>query len=144
MKSLFALTLCGLLVSSPAWSVTLIKSEEAKLPPASGTLATRGISRGPGIKILAPQPGAELSSPFELKVAFEPRGGAQIDPASVKVIYLKAQPVDLSQRVKAGVSAQGIVLSGAETPPGEHQIQISVQDSEGRIGNAVVQLNVAK
>jgi hypothetical protein len=77
-------------------------------------------------------------------VSFEPRGGAKIDLASVKVTYLKANSVDLLPRVKPGLTEGGITLAGAQVPPGEHQIQISLQDSEGRQSNAILLLNVAK
>jgi hypothetical protein len=133
------------LVSGPAAAVTLIKDEEAHLPAAVGGLVTRGITRGPGVKMLSPDPAAgPVKSPFNLKVSFEPRGGARIDPASVSVTYLKATPVDLLPRVKAGLSAGGIELAGAEVPPGEHQIRVTVQDSEGRQSSTVLQLNVVK
>lgn len=144
MSRLPACLLVACFLSAPAWSFTLIKNDEAKLPSASGVLATRGISRGPGVKVVTPDPAAAISSPFNLKIAFEPRGGARIDPAATRVTYLKATPVDLLPRVKSGLSEQGLVLEGAETPPGEHAIQISVQDSEGRVTNTVIQLNVVK
>jgi hypothetical protein len=144
MNRLPAWFLAASFLSAPAWSFTLIKNDEARLPAASGLMATRGISRGPGVKVLAPDLAAGISSPFNLKIAFEPRGGAKIDPTATKVTYLKATPVDLLPRVKAGLSEQGLVLEGAETPPGEHAIQISVQDSEGRVTNTVIQLNVVK
>ncbi|WP_416243308.1 hypothetical protein ACLSSQ_16825 [Azospira sp. APE16] len=138
------MALLGLL-SGPAAAVTLIKDEEARLPAAAGALVTRGITRGPGVKMLSPDPAAgAVKSPFNLKVSFEPRGGARIDPASVSVTYLKATPVDLLPRVKAGLSAGGIELAGAEVPPGEHQIRVTVQDSEGRQSSTVLQLNVVK
>lgn len=141
------LSICFLLaafLNTPAWSFTLIKNDEAKLPAASGVLATRGISRGPGVKVVTPDLAGGISSPFNLKIVFEPRGGSKIDPAATRVTYLKATPVDLLPRVKAGLSEQGLALEGAETPPGEHAIQISVQDSEGRVTNTVIQLNVVK
>lgn len=145
VTSFFAtMALLGLL-SGPAAAVTLIKDEEARLPAAAGALVTRGITRGPGVKMLSPDPAAgPVKSPFNLKVSFEPRGGARIDPASVSVTYLKATPVDLLPRVKAGLSAGGIELAGAEVPPGEHQIRVTVQDSEGRQSSTVLQLNVVK
>ncbi len=145
VTSVFAtMALLGLL-SGPAAAVTLIKDEEARQPAAAGGLVTRGITRGPGVKMLSPDPAAgAVKSPFNLKVSFEPRGGARIDPASVSVTYLKATPVDLLPRVKAGLSAGGIELSGAEVPPGEHQIRVTVQDSEGRQSSTVLQLNVVK
>lgn len=145
VTSFFAtMALLGLL-SGPAAAVTLIKDEEARLPAAVGGLVTRGITRGPGVKMLSPDPAAgPVKSPFNLKVSFEPRGGARIDPASVSVTYLKATPVDLLPRVKTGLSAGGIELPGAEVPPGEHQIRVTVQDSEGRQSSTVLQLNVVK
>lgn len=145
VTSVFAtMALLGLL-SGPAAAVTLIKDEEARQPAAAGGLVTRGITRGPGVKMLSPDPAAgAVKSPFNLKVSFEPRGGARIDPASVSVTYLKATPVDLLPRVKAGLSAGGIELPDAEVPPGEHQIRVTVQDSEGRQSSTVLQLNVVK
>lgn len=128
-----------------AHAAPLIKDSEAKLPAATGTLTTRGITRGPGIKLLSPEPGAAvLKSPFNFKVAFEPRGGAQVDVDSVKVTYLKTPSVDLLDRVKVGLSAKGIELNEAEAPPGEHQIRISLQDSDGRQSSTVINFTVLK
>ncbi len=133
------------LLALPAHAFKLIKDDEAKLPAAPGALNTRGITRGPGIRQLSPEPaGGPLKSPLNLKLSFEPRGGSKIDPASIKVIYLKAAPVDLSDRVKHGVSDRGLELAGAEVPPGDHEIQVTVQDSEGRKSAHVVKLTVAK
>ena len=144
MKSFHTILLSAALLSTPSWAFTLIKNDEAKLPPAAGALATRGISRGPGIKVVTPDVGGQVSSPFNLKVVFEPRGGAKIDVAATKVTYLKATPVDLGPRIKPGLSEQGISLDGAEVPPGDHAIQLSVQDSEGRVTNTVIQFSVVK
>lgn len=122
---------------------TLIKESEAKLPPApAATLATRAITRGPGVRVVSPE--AAVSSPFPLRVAFEPRGGAKIDLASVKVVYLRSPNVDLLDRLKGGLSEKGIELSAAEVPPGEHQIRITLQDSEGRQTSTLVNLSVVK
>lgn len=145
MLALSASLFVGVTGVSLAAGVALIKPDEAKLPAAAGGLATRGITRGPSIKMVSPDPAVELvKAPFDLKVAFEPRGGAKINMDSVKVTYLKASPVDLLPRIKPGLTEGGITLTGAQVPPGEHQIQISVQDSEGRQSNTVLQLNVAK
>ena len=79
-----------------------------------------------------------------MKFQFEPRGGSKIDPASVKVTYLKAPLVDLTDRVKPFVSATGIDMTKVEIPPGEHDIKVQVTDSEGRVGSTVVSLVVSK
>jgi hypothetical protein len=146
MKKSLATSLAVLMLSAygSAQAVTLIKESEAKLPAASGSLATRGITRGPAIKQVSPSPDEAVKSPLNLKVSFEARGGARIDPASVKAVYLKSPSVELTERVKPAVSDSGIELNDAVVPAGEHQISISVTDSEGRQSNSVITLKVAK
>ncbi len=132
------------LVTITANAAPLITAKEAKLPDAAGGLNTRGISRGPGIKIISPEPGSPSKGPFEFKVDFEPRGGSSIDKSTVKVIYMKSPIVDLTPRIKGSLSDSGFDLKNAEIPPGEHQIKIVVQDSEGREGSTVTTLVGAK
>lgn len=147
MKKSLATSLVVVMLSaygSAHAAVTLIKPAEAKLPAASGSLATRGITRGPAIKQVSPSPDEAVTSPLNLKVSFEARGGAKIDPASVKAVYLKSPSVELTDRVKPAVSDSGIELNDAVVPAGEHQISISVTDSEGRQSNSVITLKVAK
>jgi hypothetical protein len=126
-------------------AVQLITPKEAKLPEASGALKTRGIARGPGIKVNSPDMGApEIKSPFDLKVDFESRGGNKIDPASIKVTYLKATEVDLTSRMKGAITEHGIDFIKAEVPPGEHAVRITVKDVDGRESNSVLNLVVTK
>ena len=131
-------------LSSFVCAAPLISAQEAALPAASGTLATRGISRGPGVKLASPEADTPTAVPFDLKVNFEARGDAKIDPNSVKVTYMKSPPVDLTPRLKKSISASGIDLNKAEVPPGTHTIRVSVKDSEGRETNSVMNLVVAK
>ena len=140
------LILAGMLLATSAVAETLIKESEARLPPAPATAtATRSITRGPGIRILSPDAGSlSLASPFPLQIAFEPHGGAKIDLSTVRLTYLRSPSVDLTERVKAGLSEKGIDLKAAEVPPGEHQIRVSVQDSDGRQSNVVLNLNVTR
>ena len=123
----------------------LITPKEAKLPEANGSLKTRGISRGPAIKVNSPDlTAAEIKSPFDLKVLFESRGGNKIDPGAVKVSYLKATEVDLTPRLQGAISASGIDFTKAEVPPGEHAIKITVKDVEGRESSTVLNLTIGK
>jgi hypothetical protein len=131
-------------ISSIAFSAPLISPKEAELPNSPPTLSTRGISRGPAIKLNSPEADAPVISPFEFKVSFDARGDSKIDPNSVKVIYMKSPFVDLTPRLKNAISANGIDFSKAEVPPGTHTIRITVKDSEGRETNSVVNLVVAK
>ena len=131
-------------LSATANAGTLITPKEAKLPDATGKLNTRGISRGPGIKVVSPEAGAQTKGPFEFKVDFEPRGGSTIDKSSVRVIYMKSPVVDLTPRLINSVTDSGIDMKNAEIPPGEHFVKISVKDSDGREASTITTLVGAK
>jgi hypothetical protein len=144
--------ICALFVSvslyaaaavAQAQTVQLISNDEAKLPNATGQVSSRGITRGPGIKVLSPDPASKtVKGPFDLKIAFEPRGGSKIDASSATLTYLKNPPVDLTGRVKSGIKPEGIDVSKAAVPIGEHQIRVTVKDDEGRQTSVVLSLNV--
>jgi len=138
------LTVTLFLVFNSVIAAPLISPKEAALPPAAGTLATRGISRGPAIKLTSPEADTPVMAPFDFKVNFEARGDAKIDPSSVKVVYMKSPFVDLTPRLKSAISANGIDFAKADVPPGTHTIRVTVKDTEGRETNSVLNLVVNK
>ena len=140
----FAISTVLFLSSATIFAAPLISAKEAALPAALGTLATRGISRGPAVKLNSPEADTPVMSPFDFKVAFEARGDAKIDPTSVKVIYMKSPFVDLTPRLKSAISANGIDFAKADVPPGTHTIRVSVKDTDGRETNSVLTLVVNK
>ena len=145
MKLSHVLLATSLVLSSQVGvAASLISTKEAALPPAAGALATRGISRGPGVKMASPEADTPVMAPFDFKVNFEPRGDAKIDPGSVKVVYMKSPFVDLTPRLKSAISANGIDFAKADVPPGTHTIRVTVKDSEGRETNSVLNLVVNK
>lgn len=144
MKTLIALATALTVSTTAAWAFPLIKADEAKLPAASLPAPSRGIFRGPAIKVVSPDVSTSIPTTFNLRVQFEPRGESKIDIGATKVTYLKATPVDLLPRIKGGLSEQGIVLEGAEVPAGEHLIQISIQDTEGRTTQSIIRLNAQR
>jgi hypothetical protein len=128
-------------------TVILITDEESTLPaaPESDLKFRAGISRGPSIVVLSPKPGESgLRSPFRLRIKFEGRGGAQIDPDSLKLSYNKKSAVDLTPRVKPYVLAAGIDLPEASVPPGEHSFRAEIKDKEGRTGSVIFIISVSK
>lgn len=145
MKFIQFLLLVSLVLSASAVNAAqLISAKEAALPAASGALATRGISRGPSVKLISPEADAPVVSPIDFKVNFEARGEGKIDPASVKVVYMKSPFVDLTPRLKNAITSSGIDFSKADVPPGAHTIRVTVKDADGRETNSVFTLNVAK
>lgn len=131
-------------ICAPLSAASLISAKEAALPPAAGVLTTRGISRGPAVKLISPEADTPVQSPFDFRVSLDARGGQKIDPDSVKVVYMKSPFVDLTPRLKSSITASGIQLSKAEVPPGTHTIRITAKDTEGRETNSVVTIVVTK
>jgi hypothetical protein len=134
-----SLTLCG-----TAGALTLITEDEARLPPGPSGMSRGGITLGPGIMVVTPVPDKTVRAPFTMKVTFQPHGGSKIDASRVKVIYLKSPAVDLTTRLKAGITAAGINVTDATAPPGTHDIKIDVTDDAGRTKSAVVSFTVVK
>lgn len=123
--------------AAQAQALQLVTADEAKLPAVAATPGTRAITRGPGVKLATPE---SVSGAFPLKVEFAPRGGSKIDPASVKVEYLRGTGVDLTARLKSSIRSEGIEVAAAQVPAGEHAFRVSVRDSEGREGKAEFKL----
>jgi hypothetical protein len=111
---------------------TLITEAEARLPDAPSAAPTRGISRGPGVRLSTPD--EVTARGFPLQLALDPRGGARIDPDSLKVTYLKQPAVDLTARLMPGLQGNQIALARVAVPAGIHPIRVSVRDTEGREG----------
>lgn len=131
-------------ISTASLAAPLISQKESELPNAPSALSTRGISRGPSVKLNSPSADTSVIAPFDFKVSFEARGDSTIDPSSVKVIYMKSPFVDLTPRLRNAISVNGIDFVKAEVPPGTHTIRITVKDTDGRETNSTVNLVVAK
>jgi len=149
--TLYALSLvsCGIAILgvsgliSPVRAMTLISEEEARRPVGEVTpeLGLRGITRGPSIKIVSPS-GVTTTSPVVLRIVFEAHGGSAINVAAVKVTYLKSPSVDLTQRLRPYITADGIAVDQADVPAGRHAVRIDVRDAEGRQSSSVLNFTV--
>jgi hypothetical protein len=145
MKTINAIAVMLLLASASVDAAPLIFDSEARLPSSEPPPRFRAISRGPGIKVESPRhDGETVKSPFDLKLAFKPHGGAKIDPGKVKIIYLNNPDVNLADRVKPYISENGINFVNAEAPVGKHVIQFVLEDTDGRQSSKVIDLNVVK
>lgn len=146
LRHLLKITAAGILFAAAgsAGAIDLITDEEARLP-ATPKMATRGgITRGPSIKVVSPNPDGQVKAPFTMKVEFQPHGGSKIDANSVKVTYLRKPAVDLTPRLKTAISESGINLGDANVPAGAHDIKIDVTDAEGRTKSETVSFTVVK
>lgn len=129
-------------MTQTAQPIRLITIEEANLPPSGEAGAPeRNMTRGPGVDRVAPS-AIGVDGPFRFAVKFKPRNGVPIDPASVRVTYLRQPSVDLTPRVKAFVTADGIDAPAVVVPPGKHVVEIEATDKEGRLGRGRITLTV--
>jgi len=122
----------------------LITTEEAGLPPPKGAVGVdrRGVTRGPKIELVS---GTDnIASPTRFQVKFQTFGGATVDLASVKVLYLRTPNVDLTERLKTFLQPMGIDMPDASLPPGEHMLRVDIKDSDGRAGSSSFVLKVAR
>ena len=140
IRALILVALFAAATAVHAQSIQLVSDEEARRPSAPEEPGKRAISRGPGVKLASPE--SVSAGAFQFKVTFEPRGGSKVDPASVKVEYLKTPLVDITERVKPSVKPEGIDLSAVALPVGEHPFRVTVRDDEGRLGTATFNLKV--
>jgi len=141
----FAIVALSMALMSDAKADMLISAQEAALPSASAAGITfRSVTRGPKVQLVSPPDASVVHSPVALHLKFESYGGATIDPASVKVTYMKKPAVDLTARVKTYIRPDGVDMETAEIPPGEHIIKVDVTDSQGRAGSSTFTLKVDK
>lgn len=124
-----------------AEAMELITASEASLPNA----VPRGITRSPGIRLVSPPAGAKaVASPFPFKIEFAPHGGAHIDPATVRLTYLKLPLVDLTPRIGPYLTGSGIQIPNAQVPPGKHALKLEMRDSDGRTAETLISLIVLR
>jgi hypothetical protein len=131
-----------LALAGTAKAEMLISTQEAGLPESP--FNERGAFPGPKIVLVAPSQGTTpVKAPMRLQIKFEQRG-AKIDLDSLRITYIKLQPVDLTERVRPFVSQDGVDFKNAEVPPGTHKIRVEVRDVDGVPGGADVILKVGQ
>jgi hypothetical protein len=112
--------------------VWLVTSQEAAMPPSATSNAGRSITRGPAIRQVSPAAAVSANQPFDLRVDFAGRGGEKINPATAQIMILRGGNIDITQRIKPFITANGIAMPGAMVPAGTHVLQVAVSDADGR------------
>lgn len=127
----------------PSDAVWLVTPEEAAMPSApADQITTRGLGpfeigreapdTGPLIEVLKPEGGKAQSPPVAVSVKFAPRN-APVDVSSLKVQVVKLIPIDITDRVRPYVTAEGIEIPDAKLPSGEYKVRLSLSDNAGGI-----------
>jgi hypothetical protein len=119
------------------WIVT---SQEAALPLSATSKAGRAISRGPAIRQVSPAGPVTSNSPFALRVEFAGRSGEKIDPATAQITILRGNNINITQRLRAFITPNGIEIPDAMVAPGIHVLQVAISDDRGRQSLANIEI----
>jgi hypothetical protein len=117
---------------APAAAIQLVTEQEAAYPDDPYGSERGGPTPGPEVEIVSPALSGLIKSPFQLKIKFKAHGGAEIDRDSIAITYKKVPAVDITQRIRSAIRADGIDLTDAELPAGVHPFRIDLKDSRGR------------
>ena len=149
-RTRFSLALAGALVAAAACATGAVQGEavwlmtegEAALAPAPLTRAPLP-NDGPLIKIITPQQGAEVTSPFPVEVQFEPRaGGAPPKMDTLKLTALKIFEIDITDRVKPYVGESKLFVKEAKIPTGRHRLKLTIADAAGNLTAQILEVTV--
>jgi hypothetical protein len=105
---------------APADAVQLVTEQEAGYPDDPYGIERGGPTPGPEVEVVSPALSGLVKSPFYLKIKFKAHGGAEIDRDSITITYKKVPAVDITQRIRSAIRADGIDLTDAELPAGIH------------------------
>lgn len=112
----------------------LLSAEEAALPMAKtfGFVAPER-SDGPLIVVENPSQDDTKFAGTSLRIKFVPRLGEKVDLTTLRLEYLKENPVDLTQRIKPYVTPQGISVDKVRVPEGFHRFRVRIADYHGKL-----------
>lgn len=127
---------------SPMLADVLVTDAESRLPaPTKTGPVSRAITRGPRIEFAGVTDPSK--SPVRLRFKFEAFGGATVNLASLRLMYLKTPLIDLTDRIKPYAQATGVDMPSAELPVGEHAMRLELADSDGRTAISNITIRIA-
>lgn len=147
MKHITAfLTLAVCILSTQAAPLMLVTQQEATASSnAPPTFTPKVVPErdAPRIEVAAPNLAGPLASPTAIQLNFVSTSPATVKPETFKVFYGAFQ-IDITQRLlsAAKVTAQGMTVPEASLPSGKHKLHLYVEDSVGRKGYRLVELQI--
>lgn len=97
----------------------------------------------PEISLIKPSISAAVKAPVDIQMNFHPKDGSGIDPSSFRVLY-GFFGVDITSRIlKYGQpTEEGIKVSHADLPRGDHRLVVQVTDKKQRQGQTEINFKV--
>jgi hypothetical protein len=143
--SLLGLGLAMPAVAKPVQLLTAFEAAQPDLPPSKTESPSAPFQKSeiapvagaPQIVVDTPEAGAQVATPFPVKIRFVPSAGSKINVSSVKIEVLKLVAISLLSRVKPYLSAAGINVPEAKIPAGTYNVRVAVADDQGREAETV-------
>lgn len=135
-------------VVGPAYGadpVVIITTSEASIPPSGKPVevATRNLTRGPIIDVIAPSTNMSSTAPFRFSLKFKKSNDVEIDLSSLRVVYERSEPIDITPRIARYLTNSGVEIELATAPPGDHIILVEIEDKAHRKASKRFILKVA-
>jgi hypothetical protein len=143
-----AMALAALAVPAAASAWPLVTAEEEQrdnAAPHDADAERLRTKAPPTIELTQPDISAPLHNPVTMEVRFHAGPGASIDMTSVRAAY-GWLGFDITKRLlqHAVQTADGLIATDVEIPPGDHKVTVSVADTAGRVGSRTFQLTIAR
>lgn len=126
--------------------ILLVTEEEAlasrRAPPILVPRAAP-VAGAPTIEIHKPTLKGPIASPTPIEVRFVASPPATVKPETFKVLY-GALRFDITSRLTraAPISTEGISVNEAALPSGKHRLNLSIEDTLGRVGHRQIDLDI--
>lgn len=145
MRLCFAIFTICLVFNISCSAEELITEQEASLPPATNIeQPTRGLTRGPTIEQVLPDPEKQTPGPINVQIKFRTYNSVPIDLGTIKATYMRFPNIDLTEKFKKYVTSEGFTMKNMDVPAGNHSIRIDIKDTQGREGSAIIKMIVVK
>lgn len=147
MKSyLFYLAATGLLAWGHAAAFELITPQEMQASEAAPNIywpKSALPAQGPQIELLRPNLTHTVSSPTQIDVRFKASPDSEVRPETFRVFYGRLR-LDITQRVvqNTRISPEGLSVSEARLPKGQHRLLLSIEDTQNRTGQTLLDFNI--
>ena len=139
---ILAILACTYVAPAIGQTVLIYPAEAQKQDAAIPNDDLGGFTLSPKLVQVQPKPTTPVTSPFHLVVRFEAQGDATIEIKKVNLVYEKIGQLDITDRVRPALKADGIDLEGVILPAGRHVIRVDLVDTVGKHGTGYLDILV--
>ncbi|MFM8866417.1 MAG: hypothetical protein ACKOFG_16265 [Limnohabitans sp.] len=141
-----AIAIGSLMAWGPAAAFELVTAQELQASQAAPERVwpkSAPAPEAPQIELIRPQLGHSINSPTAIDIRFKASPGSQVRPESFRIFYGRLR-LDITDRVvqNTAVSREGLSVSQASLPKGQHRLLLSIEDTQNRTGQAQLDFQI--